>query len=462
MSVPLRHLSTRRFGTIALEAAVFTSCVLAVFYFQAALSVSGPAADYLLVGKTLLLALIFQFFLYLRDVYDFDKNISIAFLVGRLIQAGLLLACTVLILYCLFPRLFSGSEIVVVSLPLIPSLAVFWHTSLRQYLRRRKPRSNVLILGTGQLAKEVANQVLRKPGLGLRVCGFLGEEASLVGKSIVNPKVLGLFTDLPRIVSGNSVDRIVVELKDRRTRLPVEELLTMRTKGVAIEDATTFYERLTGKIAIENLKPSWMIFNEGFEFSRRLLVTKWIVSALTSVLLLILLAPVMFIVAVLVKLESRGPVFVRQTRVGKNGSTFTLYKFRSMYEDAERDTGPVWSTPDDSRVTRIGTVLRRTRLDELPQLWNVLKGEMSLVGPRPERPKFVEELTKVIPFYHLRLAVKPGVTGWAQVNYGYANSVQDAVEKLQYDLFYIKHMSCFLDLLIVFETVKTVLVRRGS
>ena len=461
MSVQLRHLSTRRLGTIAIENTLFAVFLLGSAYLQAALSPHLPEA-HRLAGRAFLLALVFQFFLYLKDVYEFDKTVSFGALARRLTKAVLLLAGTVAILYCLFPGFFLGQAVLVVSLSLIPVVSVFWHTLLQRYLRKRRPRSKVLILGTGQLAKDVVHQILRKPGLGFRVCGFLGDDPSLLGKSLVNPKVIGMYADLPQIISGNGVDRIVVELQDRRTRLPVEELLSLRTKGVAIEDATTFYEKLTGKIAIENLKPSWMIFNGGFESSSGLLAGKWIISVLISVLLLILFAPVMAVVAMFIKLESRGPVFFRQTRVGKNGAHFTLYKFRSMYEDAERTTGPVWSTPDDSRVTRTGRVLRRTRLDEVPQLWNVLRGEMSLVGPRPERPKFVEELAKVIPFYELRLAVKPGLTGWAQINYRYANSVKDAAEKLQYDLFYIKHMSVWLDVLILFETVKTVLVRKGS
>ena len=461
MSVPLRHLSTRRLGTIAIENILFAAFLWAATNLGAALSPDLPRPQ-LLAGRAFFLAAVFQFLLYLRDVYDFDKTVSYGVLARRLSQAVLLLVGTVASLYFLFPESFLGQLMLVTSLSLIPLVSVFWHTVLGRYLRKRRPRSNVLVLGTGQLAKDVVHGILRKPGLGFRVCGFLGDDPALVGKSLVNPKVIGLFGDLPRIASGNSVDRIIVELQDRRTRLPVEELLNLRTKGVVIEDATTFYEKLTGKIAIENLKPSWMIFNGGFESSRRLLVGKWIISVLISILILILFAPVMLVVALFIKLESRGPVFFRQTRVGKSGVPFTLYKFRSMYEDAERMTGPVWSTPDDSRVTRTGRILRRTRLDEVPQLWNVLRGEMSLVGPRPERPKFVEELAKVIPFYELRLAAKPGLTGWAQINYRYANTVKDAAEKLQYDLFYIKHMSVWLDVLILFETVKTVLVRQGS
>ncbi len=258
------------------------------------------------------------------------------------------------------------------------------------------------------------------------------------------------------------VDRIVVELQDRRGRLPIEELLLLKIKGVAIEDATSLYERITGKIAIENLKPSWMIFNSGFEVSTARQLQKRILSLVVSFVLILLFSPVILIVMAMIKLNSPGPVFHRQERVGQNGHAFTIWKFRSMYEDAEQKTGPVWAKDGDSRVTPVGRLLRRTRLDELPQLLNVLRGDMSLVGPRPERPMFVRELSGIIPFYQLRHSVKPGVTGWAQINYEYGNSVRDAVEKLQYDLFYIKHTSWLLDSLIVFETAKTVLVRKGS
>jgi exopolysaccharide biosynthesis polyprenyl glycosylphosphotransferase len=205
-----------------------------------------------------------------------------------------------------------------------------------------------------------------------------------------------------------------------------------------------------------------MIFNEGFEVSRGLLLQKQITSFLVSAVLFVLILPLLPLVALLIKLDSKGSIFHRQERVGQDGKTFTLWKFRSMYEDAERTTGPVWSGTKDARVTRVGKYLRRTRLDELPQLYNILKGDMSLVGPRPERPHFVKQLAEIVPFYDLRHVVKPGVTGWAQIKYRYGNSVEDAVEKLQYDLFYIKNLSWLLDLIIIFDTAKIVLVRKGS
>jgi len=330
------------------------------------------------------------------------------------------------------------------------------------YFGASSARSKILIMGTGPLARSLATEILGHREYGLQVCGFVDDNPALVGVSIVNPKVLGLSKELRRIVVDNGVDAVVVELQDRRGRLPVDELLDLKMRGVRVEEATSLYERLTGKISIENLKPSWMLFGEGFEVSRLVLIGKQIVSFSVSLLLLMLFLPLFPLIALLIKVDSRGPVFLRQERVGKDGKVFTLWKFRSMRKDAEQETGPVWAKAQDSRVTRVGRHLRRTRLDELPQLFNVLKGDMSLVGPRPERPNFVEELSNTIPFYYLRHSVKPGVTGWAQINYGYGKSVEDSVEKLQYDLFYIKNLSWALDLLILLHTVKTVLVRKGS
>jgi sugar transferase (PEP-CTERM system associated) len=323
-------------------------------------------------------------------------------------------------------------------------------------------RQRILIMGTGHLARAVATEIVRRPELGMTVCGFLGDDPALIGVSIVNPKVVGLHTDLNRITSQQPVRKIVVELLDRRGRLPVKELLDLKTRGVSIEDATSLYERLTGKVAVENLKASWLIFSKGFEVARLVTFEKNVLSLAVSTVLGLVFLPIVPLVATLIKLDSKGPVFHGQERVGRHGKVFKLWKFRSMRQDAEVASGPVWAGAGDSRVTRVGKYLRRTRLDELPQLYNVLKGDMSLVGPRPERPYFVDQLSETVPFYHVRHAVKPGVTGWAQINYRYGNSVEDAVEKQQYDLFYIKNMSVLLDTVIIFDTIKTVLLRKGS
>jgi exopolysaccharide biosynthesis polyprenyl glycosylphosphotransferase len=232
--------------------------------------------------------------------------------------------------------------------------------------------------------------------------------------------------------------------------------------GVRFDHLASLYEEYTGKIAVENLRPSWLIFSEGFRKGRGVALLKRSVDLLAAVIGLLLASPVMALVAAAIKLTSPGPAVYSQQRVGKDGRVFTIHKFRSMRSDAEATTGAVWSVAGDPRVTPLGRLLRRSRLDELPQLWNVLRGDMSVVGPRPERPEFVSNQTKTIPFYGQRHSVRPGLTGWAQVRHEYASSVDASMQKLQYDLFYIKHMSIAFDLFIVLETIKTVLVRRGS
>jgi sugar transferase (PEP-CTERM system associated) len=303
----------------------------------------------------------------------------------------------------------------------------------------------------------------RREELGVGIVGFVDTDAARVGASIINPGVVGTVGDIPSLITKYAVDRVVVSLYDSRGRLPMDRLLDIRLQcGVTFDHLASVYEQYTGKIAVENLRPSWLIFAEGFRKTRALLASKRAIDLTAALIGLIVGAPVMLVTAILVKLSSHGPVLYHQERVGLNGRIFTVHKFRTMRQDAEAATGPIWSRPNDVRVTRIGQFLRRTRLDELPQLWNILRGEMSLVGPRPERPSFVGQLTADIPFYGQRHVVKPGLTGWAQVRYTYGASVEDAVEKLQYDLYYIKNLSIALDLIIILETIKTVVLRRGA
>jgi sugar transferase (PEP-CTERM system associated) len=254
---------------------------------------------------------------------------------------------------------------------------------------------------------------------------------------------------------------VVVAQIDRRGCFPAQTLLECRLRGIRVEDWPTFYEKATGKILVTAVRPSWLIFSDGFVKTPRTEIIKRLFDVGASLAGILLSLPLMALAAIAIKLESSGPVLYRQPRLGQNGCVFILNKFRSMRQDAEKETGPVWATQQDSRITRVGGFLRRTRLDELPQLFNVLFGHMSFIGPRPERPEFVSELQKQIPYYIERLAVKPGITGWAQVRYRYGSSVEDAVEKLQYDLYYIKNLSLFLDLLIVLNTVQVVLFARG-
>jgi sugar transferase (PEP-CTERM system associated) len=325
----------------------------------------------------------------------------------------------------------------------------------------RRLQEHVLIVGTSASARIVAREVLDQRDYAYTIVGFTDEDPSRIGTSIVNPKVIGTHADIMRLVRDHRVNRIIVALADRRGRLPIEELLEAKLQGVRIEEPETTYERLTGKIMLDELKPSWLIFSDGFRARR---VTRAIKRAIDLALALVglaLAAPLMVLTALAVRVDSVGPILYAQERVGEHGRRFTLYKFRSMRTDAERGT-PLWARDQDDRVTGVGRFIRLTRLDEMPQLWNVLRGDMSFVGPRPERPFFVEQLTEAIPFYHQRHAVKPGATGWAQVKYRYGASFEDAREKLRYDLYYIKHMSIIFDLTIVFDTIKVILSRRGA
>jgi sugar transferase (PEP-CTERM system associated) len=453
----LRYLAVHKLAAVIAETVIAIVCLMGDAA-PASPDVSSP--QYLLswFGSAFVVAIAFQLCLHLRDVYDFRAKPSSPDFLIRLVQALFLASALLVIANHFFP-------LVVVRFATLVRVSVvlsIWHILLRLYFGMRAQRTNILILGTGHLARDLAAEILKQPHLGLSVSGFLDDSPELQGRSILNPKVIGFHKDLPRVVVEQKVQKVVVELFDRRGRLPFDELLQLKTHGVEIEEATSLYERLTGKIALENLKPSWMIFNDGFELSLSLLVLKQLTSFFVSAVLLLIFLPLLPLIAILIKLDSPGPIFFRQERVGQDGKIFTLWKFRTMYKDAESETGPVWAATTDPRVTRVGKYLRRTRLDELPQLYNIVKGDMSLVGPRPERPHFVNQLAEVIPFYSLRHCVKPGVTGWAQIKYRYGNTMDDAIEKLQYDLFYIKNMSWLLDLVVIVDTAKTVLVRSGS
>jgi sugar transferase (PEP-CTERM system associated) len=275
------------------------------------------------------------------------------------------------------------------------------------------------------------------------------------------PVIIGDYAAISSICEEGNVDRIIVALDERRGRFPIEQLLLCRLKGIRVDDGMAFTEDLAGKLSVENLRPSSLIFSNGFKRSAISKKAKRYLDVFASAFGLALSLPVCLIVALAIKLDSPGPVFYRQERVGEEGKIFTLLKFRSMRANAEIN-GPVWARVNDRRVTRVGNMIRRLRLDEIPQMINVLRGEMSFVGPRPERPVFIQQLQKEIPYYPQRHVAKPGITGWAQIRYPYGASKEDALEKLKYDLYYIKHMSVLFDLTIILETVKTVLLRRGS
>jgi sugar transferase (PEP-CTERM system associated) len=316
-------------------------------------------------------------------------------------------------------------------------------------------RERVYVLGTGDRALRLLNGLRQRSELGIEVVGWTGNIQGALTRETVATHLVG-------IAREGGVHRVIVAMPDRRGTLPVEELLELRLNGVKVEEATSWLEKISGRIEVEQLYASWMIFAEGFRFSGIFRLVRRGLNFLLALVGLIISLPLLPFIWLAVKLDSPGPVLYRQKRVGKRGTQFYCYKFRTMRQDAEADTGATWAADDDPRITRVGKVLRVTRLDEIPQLWCVLKGDMHFVGPRPERPEFVEWLSKEIPYYGVRHVVRPGITGWAQVQYKYGNSLDDARQKLQYDLFYIKNASVGLDLLILFQTIKIVLLGRGA
>ncbi len=302
----------------------------------------------------------------------------------------------------------------------------------------------IYVLGTGERAQRLVQGLRLNPELGIEVASWTGKLEGAVTRDSVA-------THLMDVVHQQKVHRVIVAMPDRRGTIPMRELLDLRMQGVKIEEATSWLEKMSGKIEVENLYPSWLIFAEGFRRSSSFIAVRRLLSIVISLVGLIVSAPLWPLVMLVIKLDSEGPVFYAQRRVGKGGHVFNVVKFRTMRQDAEAAGGPQWAGLNDPRVTRVGKFLRSSRLDEIPQLWCVLKGDMAFVGPRPERPEFVESLTKEIPFYGVRHMVRPGLTGWAQIRYKYGSTVQDAIEKLQYDLFYIKNASIGLDLLIMFH-----------
>lgn len=354
-----------------------------------------------------------------------------------------------------YPNLLPGNGSTLTGLLILTITLLGWRAIYSWIIKQPFLRERVYVLGTGERAERLVRGLRDRSELGIEVVGWTGNVAGELTRDSVAEHLLGL-------VHGKGVHRVIVAMLDRRGTLPVEELLDLRLLGVKVEEATSWLERISGRIEVEQLYPSWLIFADGFRFSNFFRLVRRVVNFSCALFGLVLSLPLLPFVALAVKLSSPGPVFYRQERVGRRDKIFHCYKFRTMRKDAEADTGATWALDNDPRITRVGKFLRMSRLDEIPQLWCVLKGDMHFVGPRPERPEFVEWLSKEIPYYKVRHVVRPGITGWAQVQYKYGNTLEDAREKLQYDLFYIKNASLGLDILIMFQTIKIVVLGHGA
>ncbi len=413
--------------------------------------------------RGILVAFFCQSCMYLLDLYDLRHSQTWGEMFFSLIIAIGFVCIGIGFVCSAVPSFATDRQIYVLSILFVSIFLLFWRILFDIYLSRFAPHENILVVGAGEVARLIGQEVRKRQRLGFRLVGFL------VPRGASNPppvggtgKVLGDYTQLERIVEEHGIRKVVVAITERRGEYPVKEMLSLRVGGCQVVEWPAFFEKLSGRIPIDSLAPSFFIFNEGFRKSKALLFMRRVASTIASAVVLTVLSPLLLVVAVLIKLDSPGPVIYSQIRVGQKGRLIRIYKFRSMRKDAEQNGGAMWAVVDDPRVTRIGSFLRKTRIDELPQLFNVLIGELDFVGPRPERPEFVDKLQNLIPYYSLRHTVKPGLTGWAQVMFHYGSTIEESKEKLQYDLFYIKNMSIKLDLMILFQTLKIVILGRGA
>ncbi len=394
------------------------------------------------------------------ELYSGDRRQERLELAARIAVTQMFAFLTLSAIYYMIPQVMIGRGFLTLSLLLCGLCQYLLHrghqmlTSLPGFAQR------VLILGVGPLAQTIEGTIPRFR-TNYVFAGYVRPEGDPM--TVPPEQVLGEIDQIQEVIEKARAHKVVVSITERRGVLPVRELLSCKLAGgVDVVDSLTFYEQMTGKLLIENIQPSWFIYSNGFRVTAFMRFYKRMFDLLFSGLGIVLALPALPVIALLVKFDSPGPVLFRQKRVGERNREFFVYKFRTMCQDAEKQTGAVWAQANDPRITRVGGILRKTRLDEIPQLFNVLKGDMSFVGPRPERPEFVEKLNEKIPYYAKRHFMKPGVTGWAQVCYPYGASEEDALEKLRYDLFYIKNYSLMLDFLIIFETIKVVLYGRGG
>jgi sugar transferase (PEP-CTERM system associated) len=456
-----QYVPLRKFVFILLETVFIMGMVILGAYLRFLGDPTSFSDLEYLFHKALLIVATVQLSLYYFDLYDlkiFRSNFELSI---RLLQSLGVSSILLAILYYLFPILMVGRGIFLISLGFMGAVIVFWRVIYNHILRTKQLDQRIMIVGSGQLAKSIAIEILDKADTGFNVVGFITDNPERIGERLVNPSVIGDQSQILEIALREKVNRIIVALEERRGKFPEDQLLSCKMRGIPVEDGIEFYEHLTGRLQVESLRPSVLIFSDGFKKSKLMMWTKRVTGFTLSLIGLILLSPLLLIISVLIKVNSRGPILYKQERVGKNGRVFELMKFRSMLENAEIN-GPEWAKPNDKRITRVGRWIRKWRLDEIPQMVNVLKGDLSFVGPRPERSYFVEKLRKEIPFYDQRFSVKPGITGWAQIKYQYGASKEDALEKLKYDLYYIKNMSFLFDLLIIFETIKVVLFGKGA
>lgn len=465
--IPLRKLLLVASETVLLTAGLMVGTSLPGFAVRPFEGATG--GDFWRgILSALTIAVLCQVSISYNDLYDWRISRNRLDLPNRLLHAAGFSLITLSVIVFFFPSLFFFPSIPTLqgqTWKLVAVLAgcfivlYWWRVGFHWFFYKWARSEKLIILGTGDLARDLIDEIKERGDVGYEVVGCVGRKKPPEGFPAT---WLGGPDALPQFAIEQRISRVIVALEQRRGELPVQELLQCRLAGMRVEERDYLYERLHGRIGLESLRPSYLIFGSGFRKSRLVLGAKRVFDILLALVGLVIAAPFMIVIAIIVKLDSKGPVFFQQTRSGLDGQDFTLLKFRSMREDAEKQSGPVWAQKQDDRITRPGKILRATRLDELPQMFNILLGDMSWVGPRPERPFFVKQLSTEIPYYMERLTVRPGLTGWAQIKYPYGASIEDARRKLEFDLYYIKNMGLLFDLTILLRTVKVVLFQRGS
>jgi sugar transferase (PEP-CTERM system associated) len=452
------------------------------FAFHLRLYPAIPAVQGLRAGRPLTAVTVLVAVFYLTGYFERRNHLSVAGFMPRLLQAVPLAAITLFVLYRLVPTIALPWPVAGAGLGLMTVMMVAWHALAPLLVRREALAERVVILGDGDLARQIAACTETARTWGFTLVGYIpvvdntearaprpSTEASSGIRQIlpfptpeaIDAPALGRLGDIEAILAQHDAHTVVVALADRRGKLPLGALINAKLHGIQVFDAIEFYERLTGRLLVSRMRPSTIIFADGFVPGRFTQILKRAVDVALASVLLVVAAPIMLAVAAAIAMTSPGPVIFRQARVGLLGDPFTIFKFRTMRQDSE-SAGAQWATENDARITRLGHFLRKSRLDELPQLWNILRGQMSFVGPRPEQPSFVRTLRQAIPYYDQRHAVRPGLSGWAQVKYPYGASVEESEEKLEYDLYYIKRLSVAFDLTIMFETVRVMLTGRGA
>jgi sugar transferase (PEP-CTERM system associated) len=445
-------------GLLTSDTALVFTCYILACYWELYVDPTTYLTAENGIARIAAFALVFLLSMHMADLYSHVRIRSHLLLIQRIVGVlGGALICEAVIGYIKSDWALPKPVVITGSLLTLASVSL-WRILYTSTAARGFGAQKILFLGTAPLASKIARQLRDHPELGLEPIGYVAAAAD----SMFGVPRLGEPADIVEIVRTANPDRLVVAMAERRTRLPLDSLIEVRLSGVFVEEAAQLYQTAFGRICVDEIRPSQLIFTAALGPQPRKVRLQSLYSTLTAIIGILLTAPLLLLAAILVKLTSRGPVLYRQTRVGLNGKTFSIYKLRSMYQDAEARTGAVWAARNDPRITPLGRFLRKTRIDELPQLFNVLRGEMSIVGPRPERPEFVQVLSQAIPYYRQRLCVKPGITGWAQVNYGYGEDIEDTKVKLEYDLYYIQNLSPSLDLYIMFQTVKIMLRSRGA